>query len=116
MKNETNAGLNTGTIIALILLGAAAVFGLLYIFVFSDRDDPAGIKSVRFRRIRNKLRAFLSGGDVTPVTQVTGIAKDLCEELKNAGFENVIPVGDAVKVGRIQNATSSGYRAAVALQ
>ena len=39
----------------------------------------------------------------------------LCEELKNAGFENVIPVGDAVKVGRIQNATSSGYRAAVAL-
>ena len=39
----------------------------------------------------------------------------LCEALKNAGFENVIPVGDAVKVGRIQNATSSGYRAAVAL-
>ncbi len=90
MKNETNAGLNTGTIIALILLGAAAVFGLLYIFVFSDRDDPAGIKSVRFRRIRNKLRAFLSGGDVTPVTQVTGIAKDLCEELKKCGCADLL--------------------------
>ena len=40
----------------------------------------------------------------------------LTERLKDAGLPNVIPLGDAVKVGRIQNATASAYRAAAALE
>ena len=37
------------------------------------------------------------------------------EAMKAAGLPNVVGVGDAVKVGRIQSATSSAYRAAIAL-
>lgn len=37
------------------------------------------------------------------------------EAMKTAGLPNVVGVGDAVKVGRIQSATSSAYHAALAL-
>ncbi|MBQ6119327.1 MAG: FAD-dependent oxidoreductase, partial [Clostridia bacterium] len=46
----------------------------------------------------------------------SGSNTGLAAQMKAAGLANVAGIGDAVKVGRIQNATSSAYRAAVALR
>ena len=43
-------------------------------------------------------------------------AGKLFEELKAAGVQNVFNVGDSAKAGRIQNATSTAYKAAISIK
>ena len=64
--------------------------------------------------VKNGTRQEL---DVDAVVLALGSSPNtaLTEQLKAAGLPNVTAIGDAVKVGRIQNATSSAYRAAVSL-
>lgn len=42
--------------------------------------------------------------------------KNICEDLKKAGISNVLNIGDSAKVGRIQNATSTAYKAAISIK